>query len=484
LNASQIRSAIYIAALCGLYLSTAMMVPAIVDLYYGNNDWKVFAVCSFMVGGLSLTTAMATRGPQPVFNKRMGFLLVNVLWATFSLMGAIPLMFSGPKLSFAQALFESVSGITTTGATVIAGLDHMPPGLLIWRSLLCWLGGIGIVALGLFVLPFLRVGGMSFFKMESSDTGDKPFARLATFTRAFIGIYVGMTLICAIAYAFAGMSRFDAVNHAFSTVATAGFSTHDISLAYFRSDAVLWIATVFMTISSLPFSILIIFIVRGRLDALRDPQIVVFLGYLLAFSLAGSIYNHLRNDVPFASALTHGFFNFASILSTTGYASDDYLAWGPFAVTAAFFATFAGGCSGSTAGGIKAYRFVIMFNVIHTGLKRLVYPSAVYSVRYGKQTVDAETQRTVFLFFSTYMLIWAIGSAAMSLLGHDFATSTSTVLTALSNVGPGISDHVGPVGNFSTMDAPSLYLMSLTMLLGRLEVLSVLVLLLPTFWKT
>ena len=484
MNASLLRSVVYIAALCGLYLSTAMLVPAMVDLYYGHKDWRVFATCAFMVGGLSLMAAMATRGAPPTFSKRLGFLLVNVLWAVFAVVGAVPFMFSGPELNFAQALFEAMSGITTTGSTVISGLDTMPPGLLMWRSLLAWLGGIGIVALGLFVLPFLRVGGMSFFKMESSDTNDKPFARLATFTRAFMAIYVGITVSCAIAYDFAGMSHFDAINHAFATVATAGFSTHDASFGYFQSDAILWISTFFMTISSLPFSILIVFVVRGRLDALRDPQIVVFLGYLAAFSISGALYNHLKNGVELMDALTHSFFNFSSILSTTGFASQDYLLWGHFMVTAAFFATFMGGCSGSTAGGIKAYRFVILFNVITTGLKKLIYPNAVYSVRYGNQTVDAETQRTVFLFFSAYVFLWVMGSMAMSAFGYDFATSTSAVITALSNVGPGVSTLIGPAGNFATFGDPELYLLSLMMLLGRLEVLSVLVLLMPIFWRT
>ncbi len=460
-----------------------MLVPAMVDLYYGHPDWRVFTTCAFMVGGLSLLAAMATRGAPPTFTKRLGFLLVNVLWAVFSLVGAIPLMFSGPRLDFAQALFESISGITTTGSTVIVGLDSMPPGLLMWRSLLAWLGGIGIVALGLFVLPFLRVGGMSFFKMESSDTGDKPFARLATFTRAFMAIYVGITLACAISYALAGMSRFDAINHAFTTVATAGFSTHDASFDYFKSDAVLWVSTFFMAISSLPFSILIVFVVRGRLDALRDPQIGVFLGYLCAFSLSTSLYNHLRNGEPLRDAITHGFFNFSSLLSTTGFSSQDYLGWGPFTVMAAFFATFMGGCSGSTAGGIKAYRFVILFNIVTTGLKKLIYPNAVYSVRYGNQTVDAETQRTIFLFFSAYIFLWVVGSLAMAALGHDMATSVSAVITALSNVGPGVSPLIGPVGNFASLNDPELYLLSLLMLLGRLEVLTVLVLLMPLFWR-
>ncbi|MDZ7875374.1 MAG: TrkH family potassium uptake protein [Rhizobium sp.] len=484
MNTNLLRSVVYIAALCGLYLSTAMLIPAMVDLYYGDPHWSVFTVSAAMVGGLSVTAAMATRGPPPAFSKRMGFLLVNVLWATFSLVGAIPIYFSELDLTFAQALFESVSAITTTGSTVLAGLDDMAPGLLVWRSLLQWLGGIGIVALGLFVLPFLRVGGVSFFKMESSDIADKPFARIATFTSAFVAIYVAITLICMIAYDIFGMSHFDALNHALTTIATGGFSTHDASFGYFDSYALRGIATFFMTVCSLPFSILIVFFIKGRLDALRDPQILVFLGYLAAFAVSAALYNHLRNGVDLPLALSHSLFNFASILSTTGYASEDYTLWGPFAVAAAYFATFMGGCSGSTAGGIKAYRFVIIFNIIVTGLKRLIYPNAVYSVRYGNQIVDADTQRAVFLFFSAYIFIWVIGSLAMALAGYDFATASSAMITALSNVGPGIGSLIGPAGNFAMMHDPELYILSLAMLLGRLEVLTVMVLLVPMFWRS
>lgn len=484
MNTNLLRAVVYIAGLCGLYLSTAMLIPAMVDLYYGDPHWSVFTVSAAMVGGLSITAAMATRGPTPAFTKRMGFLLVNVLWAVFSVIGAVPIYFTELDLTFAQALFESVSAITTTGSTVLVGLDDMAPGLLVWRSLLQWLGGIGIVALGLFVLPFLRVGGVSFFKMESSDIADKPFARIATFTRAFVAIYVAITILCMIAYDIFGMSHFDAFNHALTTIATGGFSTHDASFGYFDSHALRLIGTIFMTLCSLPFSILIVFFIKGRLDALRDPQILVFLGYLAAFAISAALYHHIRNGVDLPLALSHSFFNFASILSTTGYASEDYTLWGPFAVAAAYFATFMGGCSGSTAGGIKAYRFVILFNIIVTGLKRLIYPNAVYSVRYGNQIVDADTQRAVFLFFSVYIFIWVIGSLAMALAGYDFATASSAVITALSNVGPGIGSLIGPAGNFSMMQDPELYILSLAMLLGRLEVLTVLVLLVPMFWRS
>ncbi len=319
----------HIAAILGIYLAGAMLVPAMVDLYYGHPDWPIFTASAFMVGGLSLATFMATRMGPPPFSKKFGFVLVNLLWAVFSVVGAIPLWLSSLDLDFAQALFESVSAITTTGGTVIVGLDDAPPGLLVWRSLLCWLGGIGIVVLGLFIIPYLRVGGMSFFKMESSDTSDKPFARLASFSRAFLIVYVVITLLCAIGYFLTGMSRFDAVNHAMSTVATGGFSTHDASFAYFGSIPLLWTATFFMALCSLPFSILIVLVARGRLDALRDPQIIVFLGYLSAFSIAVAVYHRLANGVEFHLALAHSFFNITSILSTSGYASQDYSLWGP-----------------------------------------------------------------------------------------------------------------------------------------------------------
>lgn len=483
MNANLFRSSIYIAALCGLYLSAAMLIPAFIDLYYGNPDWEIFVLSGAMIGGLSLAAALATRGTAPIFNKRFGFFIVNLLWAVFSVIGAIPLYLSPIGLTFAQALFESVSAITTTGSTVLAGLDNMAPGILMWRSLLHWLGGIGIVALGLFVLPFLRVGGMSFFKLESSETGDKPFAKLASFTRAFMAVYVGITIACTVAYDFAGMSHFDALNHAMATVATGGFSTHDASFGYFNSLPLMWIATIFMTLCSLPFSILILFAVRRRLDSLRDPQVGFFLGYLLLFAMLAGVYNHVRNGVDITVALSHSFFNVSSILSTTGFASEDYTLWGPFAIMLAFFATFMGGCSGSTAGGIKAYRFVVIFNVIRSGLKRLIYPNAIYPVRYGNATMDPDVLRGIFLFISLFVFLWAVGSLCMALLGYDLITSISAVLTCLSNVGPGLGNTIGPSGNFATITDPALYLLSLMMLLGRLEILTVLVLLLPMFWR-
>lgn len=483
MHAQTIRSAVFIASMAGLYLSAAMLVPAAVDFYFDNPDWRVFTVSSFSVGAVCLAAATATRGANAPFSRRLGFLLVNLLWVVLSVTGAIPFYLASLGLDMADALFESVSAVTTTGATVISGLDSAPPGLLLWRSLLQWIGGIGIVALGLLVLPFLKVGGFTVFKMESSDTSEKPFERFAVFVRAFFAIYIGLTLSCAILYKVLGMSGFDAINHAMTTMATGGFSTHDASFGAFQSPALIWTATIFMAIAGLPFSVLILFAVRGRLDALRDPQIYAYAGLILVLSITIALSLRLAQDESFGMALTHSAFNVVSIITTTGFASTDYTLWGPLAVVILFLATFLGGCSGSTAGGIKAYRLVIIYGSIRAGLMRLIYPNSVRPVRYGSVAVEPDMQRTVFLFVCAYVGIWALGSIALAATGLDVETAISGSITALANVGPGIGPLIGPAGNFASLGDPAKMILVFLMLLGRLEILAVLVLLLPAFWR-
>jgi trk system potassium uptake protein TrkH len=483
MNRSAFRAAIHIASIFALYLALAMLVPAVVDLATGNADWQVFAFSALFLGGLSMAVALATQGRPPQATTRFGFLLVNMLWLTLAVAGAVPFMASSLEMSLTDAIFESVSGITTTGSTVISGLDDLPPGLLLWRSLLNYLGGLGVIAVGLFLLPFLNIGGVSYFKIESSDIEDKPFERFQTFALALIGIYSGLVLACALLYAAAGMDGFDAVNHAMATLATGGFSTHDASFgAYADRPAILWIGSIFMFVGSLPFSIMMLFALRGRLDALRDPQIRVFAGYAIVFSVAVAIYLRVRADVPFFEALTHSTFNFVSVITTTGFASDDYNQWGPFAVACAFIATFLGGCSGSTTGAIKAYRFLILFELLANGLRRLIYPSQVLPVRYGDRTVDPETQRAVVLFIAAFFVIWAIGTILLGATGLDLVTATTGALTALTNVGPGLGDIIGPAGNFATLPDAAKWICSGLMLIGRLEILAVFVVFTPTFW--
>ncbi|MBP0440279.1 TrkH family potassium uptake protein [Tianweitania sediminis] len=478
-----VRSAVHAAGIFGLYLSGTMLLPAAVDLYYGNEDWKVFAFSAFLTGGFSLAVALATQSSAPSVSPRFGFLLVNLLWGTAALAGSVPFLLSSLEMGLTDAIFESVSGITTTGGTVITGLDSAPPGILFWRSLIQWMGGIGVIALGLFILPYLNIGGVTYFKIESSDIEDRPFERLTTFTVALLTIYSLLTLTCAVSYAAAGMTGFDAINHAMSTVSTAGFSTHDASFGRYGDNyAVLWTAIVFMTIAALPSSILILFAIRGRTEAIRDPQIRVFLGYTIVLSLGVTVYLRTIDGVDFWEALTHSTFNFVSVITTTGFASDDYNLWGPFAIACFFVASFLGGCSGSTSGGIKAYRFFILYRLMANGLRRLIYPNVVLPVRYGDRPVDDVMQRSVVLFICAFMMIWLLGSVLLAATGLDLTTATTATVGALANVGPGLGDIVGPAGNYTTFPDAAKWVLSLAMLFGRLEILAVLVIFTPGFW--
>ncbi|WP_202332876.1 TrkH family potassium uptake protein [Mesorhizobium sp. L-8-3] len=484
MNRVAARAAIHISAVFALYLSAAMLLPAGVDLYHGNEDWQVFAASAAITAAAALGVAAATHGNTPPASTRFGFLLVNLLWMTMAVAGALPLLISSLELSLAEAFFESVSAITTTGSTVITGLDDKPPGVLLWRSILQWMGGLGVIALGLFLLPFLKVGGVTYFKIESSDIEDKPFERFATFAASLLGIYAMLTVACAICYLLAGMTGFDALNHAMTTMSTGGMSTHDASFGQFaNSPHILWIATVFMFVGGLPFSILILFAIRGRYDALRDPQIRVFAGYCIVFAVAVAVYLRVTAEKPFLEALTHSAFNFVSIITTTGYASSDYSAWGPLAVACFFVATFLGGCSGSTAGGIKAYRFLVLFELTMNGLRKLVYPNSVITIRYGDRVVDADMQRAVVLFISAFFVIWAIVAILLGATGLDLITAVTGSLTAMTNVGPGLGDIIGPAGNFASLPDSSKWFLSMAMLLGRLEILVVLVIFTPTFWS-
>jgi trk system potassium uptake protein TrkH len=481
---SAIRAAIHVAAVFGIYLSLAMLVPALFDLYVGHPDWQVFAFSAFFMGGLCMGIALATHGPPPVISPRLALLVVNLLWFTMCIAGAVPFIASSLQMTVADAFFESVSGVTATGATVLTGLDGLPPGLLLWRSILQWIGGLGVIALGLFILPFLNIGGVSYFSIESSDISERPFERFSTFVLSLLSIYTALTLACGIAYGLAGMSGFDALNHALTTIATAGFSTHDASMGFYADEpAILWVGIVFMFIGALPFSILILFAIRGRLDALGDPQIRVFAGYCVVFVIAVTAYLRVSAGVPLSEAFTHSAFNFVSIITTTGYASSDYTLWGPFAIACAFAATFLGGCSGSTTGGIKAFRFLIMFELFANRMRSLVYPHTVLTVRYGDRPVDAAMQSAVVLFISSFIVIWVIGTILLAATGMDLLSSLSGALTAITNVGPGLGDFIGPAGNFTAVPEAAKWILSFLMLLGRLEIIAVLVIFTPVFWR-
>jgi trk system potassium uptake protein TrkH len=482
MNSSTLRNALHISAIFAFYLATMMLIPGLVDLYYNNADWKVFAASSAGIGGISALVAIATRSGPPVVSTRFTFLVVNLLWITFCVCAAVPFYLSTLNISLADAFFEAVSGATSTGSTVLTGLDTMPPGILLWRSILQWIGGLGVIVLGLFILPFLKIGGSSFFKIESSDRYDRPFARFSTYATSVVLIYTALTILCAVLYAYFGMSGFDAINHAMTTLSTGGMSTHDQSFGFFN-DQLHWIAVVFMIIGAVPFTIILVMAMRGRFDAFRDNQVMFFLTYTMVFAVILTIQLERTNVMDGTEAFAHATFNLVSVITTTGYSNDDYNLWGPFSAGVFLIATFMGGCSGSTSGGIKASRWVVLFGVINRALEKFIYPNAVRPVRSGAMPIPEQVQFVTLMYFCTFGLLVGIGTLLVALTGADLVTSFSAAITAISNVGPGLGDIVGPAGSFGPLADSAKWVLSFGMLLGRLELFTVLVLLSPAFWR-
>jgi trk system potassium uptake protein TrkH len=359
----------------------------------------------------------------------------------------------------------------------------MPPGILLWRAMLQWLGGIGIIVMGIAMLPYLRVGGMQLFRMESSDRSEKALPRAAQLAGATSTAYLVLSVACAAAYWAAGMSGFEAIAHAMTTVSTGGYSTSDASLGHFASPAIHWICTLFMILGALPF-VIYIRAVRGKTDALwKDSQVRHFLTGLGLAILAMALWLWMERDERIADALLLAAFNVVSVVTTTGFATADYGQWGALAVGGFFFLTFMGGCAGSTSGGIKVMRFEIAAIVIRRQLKRLILPHGVFPMMYRGQTLSSDVIRSVLNLVFVFIAVFVVFATCLSLLGLDFITAISGAATALANVGPGLGDVIGPAGNFSTLPDAAKWILSAGMLLGRLEFFTVLVLLVPEFWR-
>ena len=476
------RPILFITGVLMLPLAVAMCLPAIADASADNPDWQVFLTASgftLFVGG---TLALTSRGNVRAITPRQGFVLTTFLWIVIPGFAALPFAFSDLDLSYTDAFFESMSGLTTTGSTVIRSLDVAPPGILIWRALLQWLGGIGVIAMAIAILPLLRIGGMQLFRMESSDRSEKVLPRTTQLV-AYIGfIYLGTSVVCALAYWAAGMSGFDAIAHAMTTIATGGFSTYDASLAHFNSPAIEYIGVVFMLIGSMPF-VLYLRALRGNAKPLfRDDQVRLFL-LIVIIAILSIAYYRYASGVEIGAALRESAFNVVSIITGTGYATADYSAWGPFALIGFFFLMFVGGCAGSTTCGIKVFRFQVLFATAVMQIRRLLEPHGVYLAYYNREPIPEEVSASVMAFFFLYALSYVAIAVGLGLSGVDFLTAASGAATAISNVGPGLGPTIGPAGTFATLPEQAKWLLSAGMLLGRLELFTVIVLLIPSFWR-
>lgn len=477
------RPILFVNGVLLITLATAMVVPAAVDLAVDNPDWKVFASASALTMFIGLMLALTNRAKTMAMSIRQAFVMTASSWCMLPTFAALPLAFADLNLSYTDAFFEAMSGITTTGSTVIVGLDFAPPGILLWRSLLQWLGGIGIIVMAVSVLPMLQVGGMQLFRMEFAERVEKALPRAAQIGAWISIIYLILTLLCASLYWGAGMSPFDAINHAMTTVATGGFSTYDASMGVFGSATIEYISTTFMVLGSLPF-LLYLQAIRGSPRALlSDSQVRWFFGFLLTAIGLMIAYLIIAKTWPVGDAIRFTTFNITSIMTGTGYATQDFGTWGAFAMPLFFLLMFIGGCAGSTTCGIKIFRFQVLYATSKVQLKRLLQPHGVFIAYYNKKPIPESVEESVMSFFFLFAMIFALLACGLGAMGLDFVTATSGAATAIANVGPGLGDIIGPAGNFATLPDGAKWLLSVGMLLGRLEIFTILVLLAPGFWR-
>ncbi len=477
------RFVVFVDGCLLLILSAGMAVPMIVDAAADNADWLAFAEAAVITGYVGGMLALSCRGYGAVLDRRAGYALTVSAWLAVAGFGSLPFMLSPLGASVTDAFFETMSGLTTTGSTVFAGLDHFPQGLLLWRSMLQWLGGAGIVVMAILLLPALGVGGMQLFRTESSDISDKPLPRIYQMAAATMATYGGLTLACAIAYGLAGMNAFDAINHAMTTLSTGGYSTKDASFGYFDSVPIEVVGIVFMTAGALPllwWSRLLA--QRGRAFA-QERQVSAFIAILMAGIFMATAWNVINGHMPVWHALRVSAFNVTSILTDTGFASTDYSAWGGFAVGLFFLLLLIGGCAGSTAGGIKVFRWQLLLAGVERQFKQMLSPHRVLTTHYGERPVDGSMMDSVRNFFFMYILTLLVLSLAVMTTGLDFLSSTSAVAQAMANAGPGLGPIVGPAANFASLAPVAKWLLALAMLLGRLELSTVYVMLLGAYWR-
>ena len=464
-------------------LAVGMIIPAVVDAVAGHPEWQVFAMSAGVTMFVGVAMALTSRAGGTSFTVRQAFVMTTLSWVSITVFAALPFAFSELDMSFTDAFFEAMSGITTTGSTVITGLDSAPPGILLWRALLQWLGGIGIIVMAIAVMPMLRVGGMQLFRVEASEQSEKVMPRAAQIATAIGAIYLGLTVLWAGAYWWAGMDGFEAIVHSMTTIATGGFSTSDASLGHFASVSIDAIATVGMLVGGLPF-LLYLRTAQGDFRVLfRDTQVRSFITIVAVVVVSSAAWLWLDNGFDPFQALRYAAFNVASVITGTGYSTANYGLWGSFAVPIFFFLMFIGGCAGSTTCGIKVFRFQVLYAAAHTQIHHLLQPHGVFIPYYNRRPIPDDVIISVLSFFFVFGLSFAVLAMGLGILGLDFLTAVSSAATAISNVGPGLGPVVGPGGTFQSLPDAAKWLLSAGMLLGRLELFTVIVLFTRSFWR-
>jgi len=464
-------------------LGASMLAPYTLQIIFNENSHS-FISASFITIFIGVLFILANLEKEFKLNLRQTFLFSSLAWVMVAIFGSLPFLLSSQTFSISEAFFESMSGITTTGATVIDDLDNSPKSILLWRAIMQWLGGIGIVVMAITILPLLKVGGMQLFKMEGPNSTEKILPRTIEVATIIISTYVILTFVCSFFYWFFGMSVFDSVSHAMTTIATGGFSTHNESIGFFESSNIEIVASIFIILGSVPFISYLKFVrgnkkiffqdvqIRGLIYLLAVSAIIMFL-YLLAISYESSLLEKVRISS----------FNVISILSGTGYVTDDFGLWGKFSLIFFLLLMFIGGCAGSTACGIKIFRLQMLLIFLKNQIKKLFSPNTVIITKYNNQKISDDFINSVIIFIFSFLFIFLIIAMLLSISGLDFITSISGAASSISNVGPGLGDIIGPNGNYKDLPDVSKWILAAGMLLGRLELFAVLVLFFPSFWR-
>jgi len=466
-----------------IILGAFMLIPFFIQFIYDEKNSSFLASAS-VTAFIGILLVLTNLEENRKLNLQQAFLLTTLSWLSIAFFGSIPFLLSNLNLSFVDSFFESMSGITTTGSTIITYLDNAPKSILIWRAILQWLGGIGIIVMAITILPLLNVGGMQLFRRENSDTTEKILPRTREVTSIISIIYLILTFSCGIAYWTAGMNIFDSIAHSMTTIATGGFSTYSDSIGYFQNPKIEVVSIIFIILGSIPFIAYLKFVKGNKKIFFKDAQIKGLIYILIISALLMFLYLILNNkEYSYLENLRISVFNVVSILSGTGYVTSDFSVWGKFPLIFFLFLMFIGGCAGSTTCGIKIFRFQILGHFILNQIKKLVYPHGVFSMKYNNEKISNAFIYSIITFIFIYFFIFFILAALLSLNGLDFITSLSGSASAISNVGPGLGEVIGPNGNYSDLPSFSKLILSFGMLLGRLELFAVLVLFFPSFWK-
>ncbi len=477
---SNYKTVFFTLGILQIILGIFMLIPIFVQFFFNEIDSSFFgaSIITIIFGTLFF---LSNLDHDKKLNLQQAFLLTALSWLSIAIFGSLPLIFSEVNFSFTNAFFESMSGITTTGSTIIPNLEEMPKAILLWRAILQWLGGIGIIVMAITLMPIMNVGGMQLFKISNSDSSEKILPKSKEIALRLIYIYSGLTSLCAISYKIFGMNTFDSITHSMTTIATGGFSNYNESIGFFNSFSIEISAMIFIILGSLPFIAYIKFLNGNRRIFFSDIQIKTFLKIILISILILSIYLFLdkSSELNFRTVL----FNVISILTGTGYVNAQFDIWGGFPLIIFIGLMFIGGCAGSTTCGIKIFRFQILYSFVLNQLKKIIYPKGIFVLKYNQSPVDDKFTASIISFIYMYLVIFFAITALLSLTGLDFITSISGAATSISNVGPGLGSTIGPNGNFSSLPDISKWILSFGMILGRLELFAILVLFLPSFWR-